>query len=280
MKWIVSCFTWILMGLPGLSFAQNALLQVGASHQQDTTSTFSGIEGLEVKRLETKLNMPVLVLATYAGDWFAAGQFSENRWVLSGTTSATRRFYRFSLPIEYEASSSGRWQHFWRFAPSYYSDESLIDQNRYVNEYAWQVKYQANRKLNWVVGLRQDTLFGSTQMYPVFGLEARPNRKIFHHWVFPNIYSEINLKKDNSLRLFMTPDGGNWRYREEDGSIASFGMTRWKVGAALLKPLKTPLQLKLEFGLTMMGEGSIAGVDGDLSDGYFFLVGIESRLPE
>lgn len=280
MKWIASACIWGLICLSSVCFAENTLLQVRASHQQGAQSDFSGIDELAIKRLETAFNLPVLALETYAGDWFAAAEFSENRFALSGSTSATRRFYRFSLPIEYEALPSGRWQHVWRYSPSLYTDESLIDQNRYVHEFGWHVKYQVNRKLKWIAGVRQDTLFGDTQMYPVFGMEARPNTRIYHHWVFPNIYSQVLLKKQHKLKVFIQPSGGNWRYRQEDSSIATLGLTQWEVGAAVMSAIKPPLQLKLAFGLTTMGQGSIAGADGDLSDGYFFLVGIESRLPQ
>ena len=47
------------LGLPVNSFEQNQLLQVYASHQQDTARTFSGVDGLKVQRLETKLSMPL-----------------------------------------------------------------------------------------------------------------------------------------------------------------------------------------------------------------------------
>lgn len=268
------------LGLPVHSFEQNQLLQVYASHQQDTARTFSGVDGLKVQRLETKLSMPLLALGTYAGDWFSAFEFSENRFLLSGAQSGKRRLYRFSIPLEYDAAPSGRWQHFWRFAPAYYSDESLIDQSRYVNEFAWLGKYQANRKVKWVLGLRQDTRFGVTTRYPVFGLEAQPNSKMYHHWVFPDVYSQLTLPKGNRLQVFMRPSGGNWRYLQGDGTEASFGMMDWNLGLALFKRLKHPLQLKFEAGLSMNGEGSIAGVEGDLEDGYFLLISLQSQLPD
>ena len=284
MKWNVLLISilafFAVFGPFAHGFEQNQLLQVQASHQQDTARAFSGVDGLKVQRLETRLSMPLLALGTHAGDWFSAFEFSENRFLLSGAQSGKRRLYRFSVPFEYEVASSGRWQHFWRFAPSYYSDESLIDQNRYVNEYAWLGKYNANRKVKWVVGLRQDTRFGVTTRYPVFGLEAQPNSKIYHHWVFPDVYSQLSLPNGNSLRVFMQPNGGNWRYLQADGTEASFGMTDWNVGVAWFKPIKHPLQLKFEVGLNMNAEGSIAGVDGDLADGYFFLFSVQSQLPD
>ncbi len=261
-----------------LSWGLNQLLQVSASHQQDTARDFSGIDGLELQRLETKFKMPLMARGSYIGDWFSAAEFSENRFVLSGATTGTRRFYRFSLPIEYEISGRSRWQHVLRFAPSYYSDESLVDQTRYLNEYAWQLKYQMNSKVRWVMGIRNDTRFGVETMYPQFGMESRPNSRMYHHWVFPDMYSEINLPKGHQMRAFAKPNGGNWRYLQDDGGVASFGMTDWNIGFAWLKPLQNPLQFKLEVGLKMMGEGSVAGADGSLSDGYFFLLSIQSHL--
>ncbi len=280
MKWIVCWLVLLCLGLSPYSFGQNSLLQVTASHQQDTSRAFSGVDGLDVQRLETKFNMPLLARETHTGDWFCAAQFSENRFVLSGSDNDTRRLYRFSMPIEYETQPSGRLQHFWRFAPSYYSDESLIDQNRYVNELGWKLKYEANRKVKWVAGLRKDSRFGVTTMYPVFGLESQPNSRVFHHWVFPDLYSQMAMSRGNILRVFIEPNGGNWRYRQADGTKASFGMTDWNVGAAWFKPLRFPLQLKLEAGFNIEGEGSIAGSDGSLANGYFFLVSLQSQFPQ
>jgi hypothetical protein len=280
MKWIVSCVCLVLLSLPAMSFAQSALLQVSATHQQDTQRTFSGVDGLEVARLATKLHMPVFASSSFVGDWFAAAQLSENRFALSGSVSDTRRLYRFSLPIEFEQRPSGRWQHFWQFASTYFTDESLLEQTRYVNEFAWQVRYQANRKVSWVAGIRQDSLFADTQIYPVFGLISKPNSKIYHHWVFPNIYSQVTLNRRHSIRLYMEPEGGNWLYRQADGTDATLGFTHWKLGFDFNRALLSPLQLKLAMGLTMRGEGSIAGADGDLGDGYFFLLGIESRFSQ
>ena len=278
MKWIFSSLCLLLMTVSPLGLAANALLQVSASHEQGTTRAFDGVDGQEVKRFETKLAMPLLALASHTGDWFAAGEFSENRFLLSGASTSRHRLYRLSLPMELEANPTGRWQHFWRFAPSYYTDESLIDQNRYVNEFAWQVKYQANRKVKWVVGVRQDTRFALTEMYPVFGLESQPNARVYHHWVFPDVYSEIRFKRGQVFSVFMQPNGGNWRYRQDDGTKSSFGMMDWKAGVAWAKPLNAPLQLKASLGLSMNGKGSIAGTDGDLADGYFFLLAIETPL--
>ncbi|GAA6135755.1 hypothetical protein NBRC116188_25450 [Oceaniserpentilla sp. 4NH20-0058] len=260
------------------TLAQNNLLQLRVSHQQDTTRVFSGLDDLNIQRLETEVGIPLLAISSFAGTWYGGFEFTENRFVLSGSVAATRRLYRFSLPFEFEARPSKRWQHIWRYAPSYYSDESLLDQTRYVNEFAWHVKYKANRKAHWVLGIRQDTRFGIESMYPVFGLESRPNSKIYHHWIFPDMYSQVKLNKRQSVQVFAKPNGGNWRYLQADGSVASFGMTDWNIGVAVMRQLKHPLQFKLELGMKMLGEGSIAGNDGDLEDGFFFLASIETRM--
>jgi len=278
MKLIKSFFVVFCVGITPLSWGVNQLLQVSASHQQDTTRRFSGIDGLEIQRLETKFKMPLVARGTYLGDWFSAAEVTENRFLLSGATTGTRRFYRFSLPIEYETNNMGQWTHVLRFAPTYYSDESLVDQTRYLNEYGWQLKYQVNAKVRWVAGIRKDTRFGVESLYPQFGMESRPNARMYHHWVFPDLYSEMSLAKGYQMRAFAKPNGGNWRYLQDDGSEASFGMTDWNIGLAWLKPLQNPLQFKLEVGLKMMGEGSVAGADGNLSDGYFFLLSIQSHL--
>jgi len=275
MKWR---FFAIIFLLSQGCIAQNALLQLQVSHQRDTARAFSGIENFNVQRLETQLRLPLLAVSSFAGTWFGGFEFSENRMVLSGSVTDTRRFYRFALPFEFHMKRSGRWQHVLRYEPAYYSDESIIDQTRYVNEFAWLAKYKANRKAQWVLGVRQDTRFGIDAMYPVFGLESRPNSQMYHHWVFPDLYSEVVLNKRQSVQVFAKPKGGNWRYLQADGGVASFGMTDWNIGAAWIQNLKRPLQFKLEVGMNMLGEGSVAGNDGDLADGYFFLLSLHTRI--
>lgn len=279
MKRMMSVWVFVILMVCSVDgFGKNQLLQVNMSHQQDTTRAFSGIDGLNIQRLETKFRMPLLALGTYAGDWFSAAELTENRFNLSGAATGVRRFYRFSIPIEYELKSSSSIQQKFRYAPSYYSDESIIEQTRYVNEFSWVINYNVNRKVSWVGGVRQDTRFGVASIYPVFGLEARPNSRIHHHWVFPDIYSQVSLPKRNKVQVFAKPNGGNWRYRPAEGGEASFGMTDWSVGASWLKAIRYPWQFKVELGLKMMGEGSVAGADGSLEDGYFFLFSLHTQL--
>lgn len=276
MKWnLLISLLWLISTT---SFAQNPLLQLSVSHQRDTSRAFSGIDNFNVQRLESRLRVPTLAISSFAGTWYGGFALTENRFVLSGSVNDTRRFYRFAMPFEFEMRPSGRWQHLFNFTPSYYSDESLIDQTRYVNEFSWMLKFKANRKARWVLGVRQDTRFGASSMYPVFGLESRPNSKIHHHWVFPDVYSHVRLNKKVSVRIFAKPNGGNWRYLQGDGGVASFGMTDWNMGAAWFQALKKPLQFKMEAGLKTLGEGSVAGNDGDLTDSYFFLFSVQTKL--
>ena len=276
MKWILLySLLWLFSTT---CFAQNSLLQLSVSHQRDTSRLFSGIDDFNVQRLESRLRIPTLAISSYVGTWYSGFELTENRFVLSGSVNDTRRFYRFAAPFEFEVRPSGKWQHVFYYAPSYYSDESLIDQTRYVNEFSWLVKYKANRKARWVIGVRQDTRFGAKSMYPVFGLESRPNSKLFHHWVFPDMYSHMTLNKKIGIRVFAKPNGGNWRYLQEGGGEASFGMTDWNMGVAWFQALRHPLQLKIEGGLKMLGEGSVAGNDGELEDGYFFLISLQTKL--
>lgn len=275
MRFIVCGF---IIVVSSTCLAQNTLLQVSVSHQQGTTRAFSGIDDFNVKRMKTNVRLPLLAYGSYVGNWFAGFQFDENRFVLSGSVNDTRRFYRFSLPFEFQLRRDKNWQHILRYEPAYYSDESIIDQTRYVNEFTWLVNYYVNKKVNWVAGIQQDTRFGVDRMYPVFGLESRPNSRIHHHWVFPDIYSSFMLKKEQTMKVFAQPNGGNWRYLQSDGSVASFGMSDWNVGAAWIKNLRYPLQLKIEGGLQMMGDGSVAGADGSLEDGYFVLFSIQTQV--
>jgi hypothetical protein len=244
---------------------------------RDTKRVYDGIDGLDFERLETQFRSPIFKRKNTQGVWLGGFDASENRMFLSGVETGARRFYRFALPIQYFAKRNGRTQHEWMLTPAYYSDESLIDQKRISLEYAWQLRYFKNRKMSFVAGLSSDSRFGVNGMYPIFGLEAKPNKHIFHHWVFPNIYTQIQLQKRLTAKAFVQINGGNWDYLLSSGAGASnFGITDWKVGLGARLKTRMPFDLVAEVGLRIMGSAAINGTAGDLDSSYFVTLGIKT----
>jgi len=271
--WIFLFACWVIQPAYG-----SEVLKVGVSHRQGTAQAFSGIDGLNVAQIETELNFPLAMRPSPAGLWVQGLQFQEHRFALSGAAEAVRRFYRLSLPLEFHPRVVGRWQYQWRLEPAYNSDESLFQQKRFLFEYGATASYRVNRKVNWVMGLKMDSRFGQEQLYPVFGLETRPNKRWHHYWVFPDMRSEVKIKRNTYAQVFMRPNGGKWRYLQEDGSVASFGITDWNVGVSLRKKTRSPFFIRLELGSRIMGMGSVAGEDGDLGTAFYFLVSLETQL--
>ncbi len=256
------------------------VLRVGISHRQGTEQAFSGIDGLNVTQIETEINFPLAMRPSPAGFWVQGLQFKEHRFALSGIEESVRRFYRLSLPLEFHPRVVGRWQYEWRLEPAYHSDESLFKQKRFLFEYSGLAHYRVNRKVSWVAGLKKDSRFGSENLYPVLGLEARPNKRWHHHWVFPDIYSEWQLKRNTFGRVFMYPSGGQWRYLQADESVASFSVNDWNLGMSVRKKTGSPFFLRLELGARMMGTSSVAGQNGDLDTAFYFLVSLETQLSQ
>lgn len=251
--------------------------QVSVGMQYDTESDFSGIEGLTVQRIQTTSNLPFFFRQASAGRWSFALNIAENRLALGGTTS--RRFYRFSLPLLYIPRSRGRWSYTWFLDPSHYSDESIIANTRNVMEGAFLAKYRANRKLKWVAGVKRDNRFGGTAWTPVFGMDVNANKRMRHHWVFPDIYSQLQLNKKTSVRLYMQPNGSQWLYDLGDGSKATFILSDWNGGLAVRQKGKMPFNFVFKAGMNFMGKATVGTSEGDLDTRYFFSVGIESVLP-
>lgn len=253
--------------------------QLSASITYETARDFTGVDGLAVQRLETSINLPYLIRPTYAGDWAFSFKIKENRLGLTGPIVMGRRFYRFSLPMLYEPRYRGRWSYRWFLEPSMYGDESIISQTRYVLEYGFVAKYKVKRKVSWVAGIKRDNRFGGTTWYPVFGLESRPNSRMVHHWVFPDVYSQVKLNKRLSVKAYMKPNGSQWLYDQGDGSSAIFILSDWNIGAAVKMRTRMPYDLVIDAGMSYMGEGSVAGQAGDLSDGFYIKFGLETPLP-
>ena len=247
-----------------------------ASLHKDSPRQFDGIDNFQFDRLDTRISTPILERRPYVGTWLLGADFTESRFNISTDASSQRRFYRISTPVQYWPRRVGQWQHRWHFEPSYYSDESLIDQTRYEFEYAWQAKYWVNNKVGWVAGVSNDSRFGGAQFYPVFGLEARPSAAIHHYWVFPDMYSVFQLGK-STWRLFLEPDGGNWRFLQDDGTVASFALNEWTLGLDWSQSIHRRWRLKLSVGMKTMGQGSVAGADGNLTDAFYFSVGLISK---
>ena len=252
-------------------------LELTAQSTRDVVRAYDGIDNLNFERIETHLVAPFITRKSYAGNWFAGVEFTENRLFISGAETGVRRMYRFATPIQYFPRRVGRTQHEWMFTPSYYSDESLTDQKRFTFEYAWQLRYRKNRKVSFVGGLRNDSRFGGAGIHPIFGLESRPNNRIYHHWVFPDMYTEIRLKKRVTAKGFIQVNGGNWRYLLADESgTATLGFSDWKIGVGLRLKTKMPFDIVAEAGVRIMGTGVMAGTSGDLGNSFFIGIGINT----
>lgn len=249
------------------------------THQLATQQTFDGIENLNIEASQTQLTTPLASKSAQVGKWTLGATITQYQFLLSGASEGDRRFYRFSAPIQYFPRQVGRFQHQWHFEPSHYSDESLISQTKDELEYAWRVKYWVNKKVSWLVGFRQDTRFGSAQIYPVFGLESQPKKGILHHWVFPDFYTQIQLNRKLNIRAYAHVEGGNWKFLQEDGSVASFGLSQWRMGIKALIKTRMKFDWMVEMGMSTMGKGSIAGNDGNLDNSYYMSFGIETPLP-
>lgn len=246
-------------------------IKLQLNFQYDSERSFSGIDGFNFTRINTRLSLPLLYRVSGNGYFLVGGSLTENRFAITGDNASTRRLYRFSLPFQFFAKQVGRWQHSWLLEPALFSDESIFKQKRSSIEYGWQAAYSKTSKARFVMGIQRDNRFGVDAYYPVFGLDSRPNSRWHHHWVFPDVYSQIQLSRQSTLRLFAQPEGGGWRYKQLDGSVASLSMHFWKVGANFQKTLPAKLQVDVAVGLQLSSESSVAGVKGDLSSGYFIL---------
>lgn len=251
-------------------------LELNAGFTRDMSRSYDGIENFAFERLETRLTTPVVEKSSYVGSWIFGADFTESRLLLSGLSTATRRLYRFSVPMQFFPRRVGRFQHEWMFEPAYYSDESITSQKRYTLEYAWQLRYHKSNKMSFVAGIARDNRFGSAKMHPIFGLESKPNKRIFHHWVFPNIFTDIRLNKKMAVRGFLQANGGNWQYLQPDESVAIFSISEWKLGLSLRLDTKMPFDIVGQAGMRMMGTGAAAGTSGDYDDSFFFGIGINT----
>lgn len=273
--WTVFATCALFQGVSSLGHAiQPSELSAGVT--RDTSRTYDGTDGFAFTRVETHLTAPLIKKRGYVGGWVLGADFTESRLFLSGLTTATRRLYRFSMPVQYFPRVVGRYQHEWMLAPAYYSDESLTAQKRYTLEYAWQLRYRKSRKVNLVAGFRKDNSFGASEIHPIIGIEARPNKRIFHHWVFPDIYTNIKLNKKMSARGFLQITGGNWKYLQSDESTATFAISDWKLGFSLRIKTKMPFDLVGEAGLRFLGKGAAAGTTGTFDNSYFIGMGINT----
>lgn len=278
----LTIWNWVLLGYVWLFLSKECLaveaVDFKLAHQQEGSRAFTGIDGLNIAQLQTHFTTPLTHRSAKVGRWTLGATLSEYRYLLTGSSSGNRRFYRVSAPIQYFPRQVGRLQHQWHFEPSHYSDESLISQTRDDLEYAWRMKYWVNRKVSWLLGFRKDSRFGSSQVYPVFGLESQPKKGILHHWVFPDFYTQIRINKKLTIRAYGQIEGGNWKFLQQDGSTASFGLSQWRIGLkGLLKTNKT-FHFTGSVGWATLGEGSLAGSDGTLTDSFFFSLGIETPL--
>lgn len=276
-------FTWVVLSVFPLclilSHAAFALppLELTVQTTRDVIREYDGVDNFNFERVETHIVAPFITRRSYEGIWLAGLEFTENRLFVTGVETGVRRMYRFAAPIQYFPRRVGRIQHEWMFTPAYYSDESLTDQKRFTFEYAWQLRYRKNRKINFIGGLRNDSRFGGAGIHPIFGMESRPNKRIFHHWVFPDMYTEVRLKKRITAKGFIQVNGGNWKYLLADESgTATLGISDWKVGAGFRLKTRMPFDIVGEAGIRLMGTGVMAGTSGSLSNSFFIGIGINT----
>ncbi len=270
-------YVWAIFALYFLPFwVHSQPLEI--SHQQASEQDFSGIDGFSLTQSRTVITFPLIDKQSRPGRWQLGPRFSENRFQLSGVAEGERRFYSFSLPVQYNTRQIGKVSYQWLFEPAYFTDESLIEQRRFEMQFHWQMRYHVNSKASWVLGAARDSGFGARVWYPRVGLISLPKPGIKHHWVFPNVYSQFALNRDYSLRIHYTREGGQWLYRPEAGGEATLSYQQWDMGLRLLRRSPLPFYWMLGVGIKQSGEATIAGFNGDLSSTQYIIFGITTAF--
>jgi len=224
-------------------------LAMGISSQH---MAFSSIEGspVEVALDRTLVKAPFGKFDAF-NNIFIPGLSIERmgfRFKDSALAPEDSELYTVKLPLLFINKIDDQWTRIINVTPSIHSDLEATDSETFslLGLMLW--KYNAGGPHSWTFGAGANRLFGEYQPIPMFSYAYKTQANTHLVLGFPASKAEHRFSQSWSLFSKLAPEGGNWRYNNQDDNNANLSYKSWVATVGIRKNLTGKFWASFEVG--------------------------------
>ena len=156
--------------------------------------------------------------------------------------------YSVKLPLLYIKKLDEKWTRIINVTPSIHSDLEATDSETFSLMGLMLWKYNAGGPHSWIFGAGANRLFGEYLPIPMFSYAYSTQADTHYVLGFPASKAEHRFNQDWSLFSKLAPEGGNWRYNDQDDNNVNLSYKSWVATIGLRKNLTGKFWASFEVG--------------------------------
>ncbi len=156
--------------------------------------------------------------------------------------------YTVKLPLLFINKIDDQWTRIINVTPSIHSDLEATDSETFslLGLILW--KYNAGGPHSWTFGAGANRLFGEYQPIPMFSYAYQNQANTHLVLGFPASKAEHRFNQSWSLFSKLAPEGGNWRYNNQEDNNANLSYKSWVATVGIRKNLTGKFWASFEVG--------------------------------
>ena len=156
--------------------------------------------------------------------------------------------YTVKLPLLFINKIDDQWTRIINVTPSIHSDLEATDSESFslLGLMLW--KYNAGGPHSWTFGAGANRLFGEYQPIPMFSYAYKTQANTHLVLGFPASKAEHRFNQSWSLFSKLAPEGGNWRYNNQEDNNANLSYKSWVATVGIRKNLTGKFWASFEVG--------------------------------
>jgi len=156
--------------------------------------------------------------------------------------------YTVKLPLLFINKIDDQWTRIINVTPSIHSDLEATDSETFslLGLMLW--KYNAGGPHSWTFGAGANRLFGEYQPIPMFSYAYKTQANTHLVLGFPASKAEHRFNQSWSLFSKLAPEGGNWRYNNQEDNNANLSYKSWVATVGIRKNLANKFWASFEVG--------------------------------
>ena len=235
--------------------------------------------GIDLSQQRFEIRAPLSRYQVFNGLLIPSIEFEQLNFSLNRDNAAnsSNELYTLKIPFTFvsEKPKNSDWQRIIRIAPSIHSDLEAMDDKAYsiLGTAIW--NKSSDGPHSYTIGFGVNRLFGEYKPVPVVSYTYKISADSQVVLGFPVTKYEATYGESWSYYASVAPQGGNWRYEDDDGIKNNLRYTGWNFQLGARKHLFGKFWLTASFGSVMaqkldLNENTSNATDVDVGNATSF----------